>query len=202
MNKVVLTADSGICANRKNNTIIIPAQIVVNGEKSFSDDGTITNRQILDDMKQGIVYKTASPLLGDFEKIFRNELEQGKDVIHLSMGSGISEGSVNGANVIASELNNEYNSKEFDASEFPGVDIKEIKSIYLNDEERYSSELTIVLNLKQYDHKTVSNSLRLLEKNPIIKEVLAITRPSYEISNDTYKSTYSTNQTSIYSYFE
>lgn len=113
MDKVVLTTDSGICAKKKENSIIIPAQIVVNGEKSFSDDGTITNRQILDDMKQGVIYKTASPLLGDFEKVFRNELEQGKDVIHLSMGSGISQGSVNGANLIAGELNNEYKNKVY-----------------------------------------------------------------------------------------
>lgn len=113
MDKVVLTTDSGICANKKEDTIIIPAQIVVNGERSFSDNGTITNKQILDDMKQGIIYKTASPLLGDFEKVFRNELEQGKDVIHLSMGSGISQGSVNGANLIAKELNDEFENKVY-----------------------------------------------------------------------------------------
>lgn len=121
MNKVILTTDSGICANRKNDTIIIPAQIVVNREKSFSDDGTVTNKQILENMKQGIIYKTASPLLGDFEKVFRNELEKGKDVIHLSMGSGISEGSVNGANLIARQLNDEYQNKVYIVDSLTGA---------------------------------------------------------------------------------
>lgn len=113
MNKFVLTTDSGICAMKKKDSIIIPAQIVTNDGKSYSDDGTITNKQILDDIEKGIIYKTASPLLGDFDKTFRNLLEQGKDVIHLSMGSGISAGSVNGANLIADELNDEYENKVY-----------------------------------------------------------------------------------------
>ena len=113
MNEIVLTTDSGICAKKKDDSIIIPAQIVVNGENSFSDDGRISNKEILEDMKQGIIYKTASPLLGDFENVFRNGLEQGKDVIHLSMGSGISQGSVNGANLIANQLNQEYKNQVY-----------------------------------------------------------------------------------------
>ncbi|MBQ8192472.1 MAG: DegV family EDD domain-containing protein [Bacilli bacterium] len=108
MEKVILTVDSGICAKKKENTIIIPAQIVTNDGNSYRDDGQISNKQILNDMKKGIIYKTSSPLLGDFEDAFRKILEEGKDVIHLSMGSGISSGSVNGSMVIANELNKEY----------------------------------------------------------------------------------------------
>lgn len=72
-------------------------------------------------MKKGIIYKTSSPLLGDFEKTFKSVLEQGKDVIHLSVGSGISLGSVNGANMIAKELNSEYENKVYIVDSLTGA---------------------------------------------------------------------------------
>lgn len=113
MKNIVLTTDSGICASKKENSIIIPAQIIKNNSNSYRDDGTITNKQILDDINNGVIYKTASPLLGDFENTFKGCLEEGNDVIHLSMGSGISEGSVNGANLIAKELNEKYKNQVY-----------------------------------------------------------------------------------------
>lgn len=111
MNKVILTTDSGICAKKKDESIIIPAQVVSSDGFSFPDNGEVSNKQILDNMKKGIVYKTSSPLLGDYEDTFKKVLEEGNDVIHLSMSSGISAGSVNSANVIAKELNSQYNNK-------------------------------------------------------------------------------------------
>ena len=108
MNNIVLTADSGICGIKREGLEIIPAQLVVNSDVSFPDDGRITNKEILEEMRKGVVYKTSSPLLGDYERVFRNYLEKGQDVIHLTMSSGISEGSVNGANLIANDLNSEY----------------------------------------------------------------------------------------------
>lgn len=113
MNNIVLTVDSGICAKRKEDTIVIPAQLISSDGITYCDNGTISNKQILKDMKCGIIYKTSSPLLGDYEDTFRSILEQKKDVIHLSMSSGISEGSVNSANVVASELNDEYENKVY-----------------------------------------------------------------------------------------
>lgn len=108
MKKVVLTTDSGICAIQKSDSIVIPAQIITSEGKTFADYGQVSNEEILNDMKRGISYKTSSPLLGDYDYTFRSILENGQDVIHLSMSSGISEGSVNGANLIANELNEEY----------------------------------------------------------------------------------------------
>ena len=64
-------------------------------------------------MDNGLIYKTSSPLLGDFEKTFRSVLKEGKDIIHLSVGSHVSQGSVNGANLIANELNEEYENKVY-----------------------------------------------------------------------------------------
>lgn len=113
MNKIVLTADSGICAIEKENTKIIPAQIISSNGISFPDDGRVSNEEILDSMKSGITFKTSSPLMGDYEDNFQSILESGKDVIHLSMSSGISEGSVNASNIIANDLNSEYKNKVY-----------------------------------------------------------------------------------------
>lgn len=111
MNNIVLTTDSGMCCIKKSDTKIIPAQLVCSNSNTYKDDGKISNLKILNDMNNGLIYKTASPLLGDFEKTFREILENKKDVIHLSMSSGISEGSVNSANLIANDLNNDYENK-------------------------------------------------------------------------------------------
>ena len=113
MKNMILTTDSGICAIKKADSVVIPAQLISSNGNTIPDDGQISNEKILKDMKDGIVYKTASPLLGDYEYTFRSILEKGKDVIHLSMSSGISEGSVNSANLVANELNDEYKNQVY-----------------------------------------------------------------------------------------
>lgn len=113
MNKIILTTDSGMCVKKKENTIIIPAQIVCNNGKSYYDNGQISNKNILEDMEKGITYKTSSPLLGDFKTAFESILGENHDIIHLSMSSGISEGSVNAANLIANQLNEKYENKVY-----------------------------------------------------------------------------------------
>lgn len=121
MNKTILTTDSGMCAIQKADSIVIPAQLVTSDGRTFSDYGQVSNNDILEDMKKGIIYKTASPLLGDYDYTFRSILEEGNDVIHLSMSSGISEGSVNGANLVANELNAEYQNKVYVIDSFTGA---------------------------------------------------------------------------------
>lgn len=113
MKKIVLTTDSAMCPIKKEDSIIIPTQIIDSNNKSYYDNGEISNKKILEDMGNGLIYKTSSPLLGDFEKTFRSVLEEGKDIIHLSVGSHVSQGSVNGANLIANELNEEYENKVY-----------------------------------------------------------------------------------------
>lgn len=121
MNKFILTTDSAMCINKKKDSIIIPTQIIDNNGNCYSDNIDICNKKILEDMEKGIIYKTSSPLLGDFENTFRSILEKGKDVIHLSVGSGVSLGSVNGANMIANILNSEYNNKVYIVDSFTGA---------------------------------------------------------------------------------
>lgn len=113
MKKIVLTTDSAMCPIKKEDSIIIPTQIIDSNNKSYYDNGEISNKKILEDMDNGLIYKTSSPLLGDFEKTFRSVLKEGKDIIHLSVGSHVSQGSVNGANLIANELNEEYENKVY-----------------------------------------------------------------------------------------
>ncbi len=120
MNKVILTTDSGICAKKKENTIVIPAQIVASNGFVYSD-GEISNAEMLKNASEGVIYKTSCPLLGDFENTFRRELENGNDVVHLSMSSGISEGSVNGANLVANDLNEEYENKVYVVDSLTGA---------------------------------------------------------------------------------
>lgn len=121
MNNIILTTDSGMCAVKKKDSIIIPAQLVCNTGDTFYDNGTISNKEILENIKNGISYKTSSPLLGDFYNTFSSILKDGKDVIHLSMSSGISSGSVNGANIIATELNEKYQNQVYVIDSFTGA---------------------------------------------------------------------------------
>lgn len=121
MSNLVLTTDSAMCVLEKNDSIIIPTQIIDNKGNSYYDNIDINNKKILEDMKKGIIYKTSSPLLGDFENTFRSILEKGKDVVHLSVGSGVSQGSVNGANIIANQLNSEYDNKIYVVDSLTGA---------------------------------------------------------------------------------
>lgn len=121
MKNFVLTTDSAMCAVKKIDSIIIPTQIIDNQGNSYYDNININNKKILEDMSNGIIYKTSSPLLGDFERNFRSILEKGKDVIHLSVGANVSQGSVNGANLIANELNEEYKNKVYVVDSMTGA---------------------------------------------------------------------------------
>jgi len=109
MNKIVITTDSGI--DPIHEETMIPGQIVENKIKSYQDMKEITPKEILEKIKTGSNFKTSSPMIGDYEKMFIPYLENQYDIIHLSMSSGISEGSVNSANLMATIFNDEYENK-------------------------------------------------------------------------------------------
>lgn len=107
MNKIVLTTDSGMCPDKKYHSIVIPDQIVRNDGITYSDNGNeISSLDILQDKNH--TYKTSAPLLEDYKKMFIPFLQENYDILHLSLGSGISSASVNNAHLIADELNDEY----------------------------------------------------------------------------------------------
>lgn len=109
MNRVVITTDSGI--DPINEDMMISGQIIKNNKETFRDIKEITPREIIEQSKQGDVFTTSSPILGDYFDKFQEQLENENDVIHLCMSSGISEGSVNTPNIAANELNSEYDNK-------------------------------------------------------------------------------------------
>ena len=111
MNKIVITTDSGI--DPLNEDTMIPGQIIKNGVKLYRDIVEISPIEILKQTKEGNKFKTSSPVLEDYHDMFTKYLEDGNDIIHLSMSSGISEGSVNSSNVIANTLNDEYDNKVY-----------------------------------------------------------------------------------------
>lgn len=106
MKKVVITTDSGMCPIDESN--MISGQIIDECGNSYRDVREINNRTIID---SDMIFKTSSPLVGDYEDKFIECLESKKDVIHLSMSSGISEGSFNASNLLAKQLNDEYENK-------------------------------------------------------------------------------------------
>ena len=111
-NNIILTTDSGMCPNLGYNPIIVPDQITCSNGKSFLDDNvSITTDSILNDKVN--TYKTSAPLLFDYYNTFLPLLEDGKDIIHLSLGSGISSSSVNNANLVANELNEKYDNQVY-----------------------------------------------------------------------------------------
>lgn len=109
MEKVIITCDSGIDPINIDN--MIPATIIENNDKTYRDVIDIDSKTILEKTKNGDLFTTASPILSDFTDKFESILKTKKDIVHLSMSSGISEGSFNSASLISNELNDEYENK-------------------------------------------------------------------------------------------
>ncbi len=106
MNKITITTDSGMDPLDEEN--MIAALVVKNNKESFRDVLEISPKTILREQEKGDLFRTSSPLLQDYQEKFKEHLENHQDVIHLSMSSGISEGSVNTAHLAASSFASQY----------------------------------------------------------------------------------------------
>lgn len=152
MNKIILTSDSGIDPTNEQN--MIPALIIENGEKTYKDCLEINSSKILKRIKEENVFTTSSSLLGDYYNMFSKILENGDDVIHLCMSSGISEGSFNFAFLTANTLNEEYNNK-----------------VYVIDTLNGATGGTLIYNIadglikKEYSAKSIIEYLNILKNN-------------------------------------
>lgn len=102
MEKVIITTDSGIDPINRNT--MVPGIINSSNGISYPDTIGIDPGEIIERKKTGELFRTSSPSLGDLIEEFIKHINE-KDVVHLSMSSGISEGSVNAANVAADILN-------------------------------------------------------------------------------------------------
>lgn len=109
MKKIVITTDSGIDPINEDN--MISAQIIKNNNETFRDIVEISPKEILIGLKEGNIFKTSSPIISDYNEKFEKLLKDGYDIVHLSMSSGISEGSVNSSYVAACRLNGWYDGR-------------------------------------------------------------------------------------------
>lgn len=100
--KTIITKDSGI--DPINNLYVIPAIVRKDFKLEYKDGIDITSEEVLKGVDEGHIYQTAAPSIEDYDKTFREALRNGDEVVHLSMSSGISEGSVNTANVMANSV--------------------------------------------------------------------------------------------------
>ncbi len=113
MEKIMLTVDSGV--NKVDNNVdVIPVQILCDTDgKQYLDGIDINNKKIIEDLEKGYTYKTSSPSYESYESVFTKHLENGMDVIHLGMSSGISEGSYNLSNLVANMVNEDYDNNVY-----------------------------------------------------------------------------------------
>ena len=100
--KTIITKDSGI--DPINDLYVIPAIVRKDFKLEYKDGIDITSTDVLKGLEEGHIYQTAAPSIEDYDKTFREALRCGDEVVHLSMSSGISEGSVNTANVMANSV--------------------------------------------------------------------------------------------------
>lgn len=103
--KTIITKDSGI--NPVNDLYVIPAIVRKDFKLEYKDGIDITSTDVLKGLDEGHIYQTAAPSIEDYDRTFREALRCGDEVVHLSMSSGISEGSVNTANVMANSVSPE-----------------------------------------------------------------------------------------------
>ena len=77
--------------------------------KTYKDDygKSYPVDKFYEDIKNGVMFKTSQPNSEDYKALFVKYLEEGKDVLHISLSSGIS-GGYNSARLAAIELNEKY----------------------------------------------------------------------------------------------
>ncbi|MBQ6463561.1 MAG: DegV family EDD domain-containing protein, partial [Pseudobutyrivibrio sp.] len=78
-------------------------------DKAYKDDlyQSMSPQDFYQAMLDGAMTKTSQVNADEFTQYFRKFLEQGKDVIHLTLSSGIS-GVINSARIAAEELSEEF----------------------------------------------------------------------------------------------
>ena len=86
----------------------LPYPYYLAGEEKLDDLFTsMTSKQFFDAMAAGADTKTAQPNAEDFERYFTPFLEQGKDILHLCLSSGLT-GVLTSANLAKETLGEKY----------------------------------------------------------------------------------------------
>ncbi len=158
--KTIITKDSGI--DPINEAYVIPAIVRKDFKLEYKDGIDITSTDVLKGLEEGHIYQTAAPSIEDYDKTFRDALKEGDEVVHLSMSSGISEGSVNTANVMANSVSPEKINVIDTKTAATGGTLIDIYAEYLAKEGLSAKE--IVKELEEYK-KTIQTAFFV--PNPI-----------------------------------
>ncbi len=86
----------------------IPFNLTLDGEAYYDDMGkTFSPRELIKRMEEGAEAKTSQVSPGDYEDYFRKFAEQGKDIVHVSLSTGIS-GTFQSACLAATNIMEEF----------------------------------------------------------------------------------------------
>ncbi len=86
----------------------IPFNLMLDGESYYDDMGkTFSPRELIKRMEEGAEAKTSQVSPGDYEDYFRKFVEQGKDIVHVSLSTGIS-GTFQSACLAATNIMEEF----------------------------------------------------------------------------------------------
>lgn len=112
MNNYVLTASSTADLPEEDfKNLNIPYNIfhyTIGGEVFDDDLGkTISSKDFYQKIKDGAQPSTSQPNFQEYKDFFRTFLEEGKDIIHIALSSGLS-GAINSAQIAAQELAEEF----------------------------------------------------------------------------------------------
>lgn len=103
--KTIITTDSGM--DPIDIDYMVSGMLIRNDDKEFRDVREITSQEVLEQTKSGYLFKTSAPTLSDYYEVFTNALNEGDNVIHISMGSGISSASITSSNIVAKDIDEE-----------------------------------------------------------------------------------------------
>ena len=91
---VKITADTpcdiGPMLQERYNVELVPLHVTMN-DREYLDGVDITNDMIYENWeKTGALPKTSAVSVGEYEEVFKRYTDQGFDVVHISLGSGLS----------------------------------------------------------------------------------------------------------------
>lgn len=103
LKNIVITTDSGM-VKKMQHAVIIPSCIHDTSGNCYLDQITISNEEIYRRRNNGEKFKTSSPLMSSFIDTFQEKLKSYDEIVHFSMSSDISSGSMNSAVQVANLL--------------------------------------------------------------------------------------------------
>lgn len=112
MNPYVLSCSSTVDLDaghlEKRNISYVRFHFYVDGVHHYDDMGqSMSSHDFFDSMRKGAMTKTSQVNVSEFAEYFEKFLQEGKDVVHVSLSSGLS-GSCQSAKIAAQELAEKY----------------------------------------------------------------------------------------------